>query len=37
MDADFVERLAGTGIGATFNQYAGSSLLRERLRRYLEA
>ena len=32
-----VERLAETRIGATFNQYAGSSLLRERLADYLEA
>jgi uracil-DNA glycosylase len=31
----FVERLAGARIGATFNQYAGSRLLRERLARYL--
>jgi uracil-DNA glycosylase family 4 len=37
MDADFVGRLAGARIGLTFNQYAGSELRRERLRRYLEA
>jgi uracil-DNA glycosylase family 4 len=30
-----VERLAGTEIGATYNQYAASSLLRERLGAYL--
>jgi uracil-DNA glycosylase len=33
--ADFVDRLASARIGATFNQYAGSELLRERLTRYL--
>jgi len=37
MDGDLVARLAGARIGGTFNQYAGSSLRRERLRRYLEA
>lgn len=31
-----VERLARTSIGATFNQYAGSELRRERLAAYLE-
>jgi uracil-DNA glycosylase family 4 len=31
-----VERLAAAQIGGTYNQYAGSGLLRERLRRYLE-
>jgi uracil-DNA glycosylase len=34
---ELVERLAGTEIGETFNQYAGSPLLRERLRGYLSA
>lgn len=33
---DFVGRLASARIGGTFNQYAGSSIRRERLRRYLE-
>ena len=33
----FVERLAGAQIGATYNQYAGSALLRRRLAEYLEA
>jgi uracil-DNA glycosylase len=39
MDAegDFVARLASARIGATFNQYAGSRLRRERLSLYLEA
>ena len=37
MGADFVERLARAGIGATYNQYAASPLLRDRLRAYLEA
>ena len=32
-----VERLAAARIGATFNQYRGSSLLRERLEAYLQA
>jgi uracil-DNA glycosylase family 4 len=32
---ELVDALAGTTIGATFNQYAGSRLLRERLRAYL--
>jgi uracil-DNA glycosylase len=32
----FVERLARARIGATFNQYAGSELRRERLVAYLE-
>jgi uracil-DNA glycosylase len=35
--ADFVERLARTEIGATYNQYAASPLLRERLHAYLAA
>jgi uracil-DNA glycosylase family 4 len=35
-ERDFVPRLARARIGATFNQYAGSELLQERLRRYLE-
>jgi uracil-DNA glycosylase len=34
---DFVGRLASAQIGGTFNQYADSTLRRERLRRYLEA
>ena len=33
--ADLVARLAADSIGATFNQYAGSALLRRRLREYL--
>jgi uracil-DNA glycosylase len=37
MDDDLVARLASARIGGTFNQYAGSSLRRERLRNYLEA
>jgi hypothetical protein len=32
----FVERLARTRIGATFNQYAASELRRERLAEYLD-
>jgi hypothetical protein len=32
----FVERLARTRIGATFNQYAASELCRERLAEYLD-
>ena len=32
---ELVDALAGTTIGATYNQYAGSQLLRERLRAYL--
>jgi uracil-DNA glycosylase len=32
---DLVDVLAGTTIGATYNQYASSSVLRERLRAYL--
>jgi uracil-DNA glycosylase len=32
-----VPRLAGAQIGATFNQYAESPVLRRRLRRYLDA
>jgi uracil-DNA glycosylase len=35
--ADLVARLAADSIGATFNQYAGSPLLRRRLRAYLAA
>jgi uracil-DNA glycosylase len=34
---ELVERLAATEIGETYNQYGGSSLLRDRLRSYLEA
>ena len=34
---DLVERLACTRIGATYNQYAGSELCRQRLRAYLDA
>ena len=33
---ELVERLAGSEIGATFNQYADSELRRERLRAHLE-
>ena len=33
---DVVDRLARARIGSTFNQYAGSPLRRERLRRHLE-
>src|SRR5215470_7308873 len=36
-EADFVARLASARIGGTFNQYAGSDLLRDRLRLYLGA
>lgn len=32
-----MERLAAARIGRTYNQYAGSALLRDRLRAYLEA
>jgi uracil-DNA glycosylase len=35
--ADVVRRLAAARIGDTFNQYAGSSALRRRLRVYLES
>ena len=35
MTTEFVQALAETEIGATFNQYAGSSLLRRRLAAYL--
>ncbi len=34
---ELVERLARAGIGETFNQYAGSTLLQDRLRSYLAA
>ena len=34
---DFVSRLAGANIGETYNQYARSPLLQERLRSYLRA
>ncbi len=34
---DLVTRLAADSIGATFNQYAGSALRRQRLRAYLAA
>ena len=37
MCGEFVSRLASARIGETFNQYAVSSLRRERLRAYLEA
>ncbi len=37
MCADFVDRLAAAEIGETFNQYAGSERLRERLHDYLAA
>jgi uracil-DNA glycosylase len=33
---ELVDRLAAARIGATFNQYAGSAALRERLTAYLE-
>ena len=36
MSDDFVLRLAGATIGETYNQYAGSMLLRHRIRSYLE-
>jgi uracil-DNA glycosylase family 4 len=36
MQADFVSRLAAARIGETFNQYAPSPVLRDRLRSYLE-
>jgi uracil-DNA glycosylase len=35
VETGFVERLAAARIGGTFNQYAGSPLLRERLDAYL--
>jgi uracil-DNA glycosylase len=35
MSIEFVQALAETEIGATFNQYAGSALLRARLAAYL--
>jgi uracil-DNA glycosylase family 4 len=35
MDPNFVNRLAAAAIGQTYNQYAESRLLRERLRAYL--
>lgn len=34
---ELVERLAATAVGETFNQYAGSPLLRQRLGDHLEA
>jgi uracil-DNA glycosylase len=34
---EFVDRLAGARIGRTYNQYAESQLLRDRLRAYLDA
>jgi len=37
MRADLVAHLAEAEIGETYNQYAASSLLRDRLRSYLEA
>ncbi|HZT85814.1 MAG TPA: uracil-DNA glycosylase [Gaiellaceae bacterium] len=37
MASDLVGRLAAARIGETYNQYAASPLLRERLRRYLGA
>jgi uracil-DNA glycosylase len=37
METGFVERLAAARIGATFNQYAGSRLLCDRLAAYLDA
>src|SRR5579885_2223835 len=37
MSREFVTRLAGAEIGATYNQYAAAPLLRDRLHRYREA
>jgi uracil-DNA glycosylase family 4 len=37
MSREFVTRLAAAEIGATYNQYAASRLLRDRLRAYLDA
>ncbi len=37
MSGGFVTRLAEAEIGATYNQYAASPLLRDRLRSYLES
>lgn len=37
MKPDFVTRLAAAEIGRTYNQYADSALLRDRLRTYLRA
>jgi uracil-DNA glycosylase len=37
METGFVERLAAARIGTTFNQYAGSRLLCDRLAAYLDA
>jgi uracil-DNA glycosylase family 4 len=37
MSLDFVDRLAGVAIGETFNQYAASTRLRQRLEKYLSA
>jgi uracil DNA glycosylase superfamily protein len=37
MSREFVTRLAAAEIGATYNQYAASRLLRDRLRSYLDA
>jgi uracil-DNA glycosylase len=37
LESDLVRRLAAVRIGETYNQYAHSPLLRERLRRYLAA
>jgi len=37
MSRDFVTRLAAAEIGGTYNQYAASGHLRERLLRYLDA
>jgi hypothetical protein len=33
---ELVEQLAGTRIGETYNQYAHSALLQERLRTYID-
>lgn len=37
MIRDFVTRLAAAEIGETYNQYAASPFLRQRLRRYIDA
>jgi uracil-DNA glycosylase family 4 len=37
VQADFVSRLAAASIGETYNQYAGSWRLQERLRAYLDS
>ena len=37
MQSEFVSRLAAATIGGTYNQYAASQLLQDRLRSYLDA